>query len=231
MGQFSMFPRCCCCVLGEKPRRRLKHCLTFDHPEAIFLIDLDSGKRSTERACHPFSVEELMKGAHSDLPHRCLEDCNFTLTECQESPRDVFPQELSHLDGPNFFGVDVLLIIHDAIFWDISCVLSRKRHSSGRSPVAHLTVRISRPRSKRFLWPAPAKETMASRCSCRSPVGPGALIGDSTTWCREAIPVLLRPCSLIPLRASLYRPPPQAIRAASAHSTLVNEFQCPSSVG
>ena len=30
------------------------------------------------------------------------QNCNFPLSECQESPRDVFPQELSHLYGPNF---------------------------------------------------------------------------------------------------------------------------------
>ena len=56
-------------------------------------------------------------------------------------------------------------------------------------------------------------------CSCRSPVGPGALISDSFTWGSEATPVLLRLCSLIALRASLYRPPPQAVRATSALST------------
>ena len=41
------------------------------------------------------------------------------------------------------------------------------------------------------------------------------------TWGSEAIPVLFRPCSLIALRPGLYRPPPQAIRAVSAHSALV----------
>ena len=56
-------------------------------------------------------------------------------------------------------------------------------------------------------------------CSCRSPMGPGALMGDSLTCGSEAIPVLVRPCSLIALRASLYRPPPQAVRATSALST------------
>ena len=96
---------------------------------------------------------------------------------------------------------------------NISCALSRKRHSSGKSLAAHLIVRISRPQNKRLLWPAPVKETMASRCSWRSPAGPGALIGDSLTWGSEAIPVLLRPCSLIALRTSLYRPH-QAVPAA-----------------
>ena len=36
MRQVLMFPCCCCRVLGEKPRRRLAHCLPFDHPKAIF---------------------------------------------------------------------------------------------------------------------------------------------------------------------------------------------------
>ena len=46
-----------------------------------------------------------------------------------------------------------------------STVLSRNRHTSGKSPVAHLIVRMWSPRNKRPLWPAPAKETTASRCS------------------------------------------------------------------
>ena len=143
----------------------------------------------------------------------------------------------SHLNGPNFLGVNVLLVIRDAVFWDvsrdllrfrqranplvivallrgqvffffffrnISCVLSRERHSSRKSPVAHLIVRMSSPRNQRLLWPAPAKETMASRCSCRSLEGPGALFGDSLTWSSEAIPVLLRPCSLIARQCRLH---------------------------
>ena len=48
MRQVSMFPRCCCRVLGEKPRRRLTHRLPFDHPKAILFVDLDSGQRSVE---------------------------------------------------------------------------------------------------------------------------------------------------------------------------------------
>ena len=44
----------------------------------------------------------------------------ISLTECQESPRDVFPQELSNLNGPNFLGVNVLLVRRDALFWDVS---------------------------------------------------------------------------------------------------------------
>ena len=36
----------------------------------------------------------------------------------QLSPRDVFPRELSHLNGPNFLGVDVLLNMRDHVFWD-----------------------------------------------------------------------------------------------------------------
>ena len=42
------------------------------------------------------------------------------------------------------------------------------------------------------------------------PEGPRALIGARLTCGSDAIPVLLRPCSVIPLRANLYRPPLQA---------------------
>ena len=35
-GHVPMFPRCCCCVLWEKPRRRLAHCGPFDYRKAVF---------------------------------------------------------------------------------------------------------------------------------------------------------------------------------------------------
>ena len=55
----------------------------------------------------------------------------------------------------------------------MSCALRRNRRSSGKSPV-----RLSKTLTLNGLLfcPAPAKAMMASRCSCRSPVGPKALI-------------------------------------------------------
>ena len=128
------------------------------------------------------------------------------------SARSHTSARIPSFEWPNFLRVNVLLVIRDAIVWDVSrdflrfrqrkhhssssnCfevgsfsffqninrVLSRKWHSSGKSPVAQLIVRMSSSRNRRLLWPAPAKETVASRCSCRSPVGPGAHIGDSLT--------------------------------------------------
>ena len=70
----------------------------------------------------------------------------------------------------------------------LSCWLS-----SVRSPVAHRTVRKSSTLNILLLSPAQAKATRASRCSCRSPVGRGALMGASSTCGSEEIPVLLRP--------------------------------------
>ena len=95
-----------------------------------------------------------------------------------------------------------------SFFKNMSCVLRRNRHSSSKSPVAHFIVRMSSPRNKHLLWPGPANETMASRCSCSSPVDPGALMGASLTCGSDARPVLLRPCSLTALRAALYLSPP-----------------------
>ena len=71
--------------------------------------------------------------------------------------------ERIHSSSSNCFGVGSF-----SFFRNISCVLSRKRHSSSKSPKANLIVRMARPRNKRHLQPAPAKETMASRCSCLS---------------------------------------------------------------
>ena len=169
--------------------------------------------------------------ANSDLPHRSREGCDLSFTEGKELLRDAFPQELSRLNGPNFLGVNVLLVVRDAVFWDLSrdilrlcqradplvvvkllrsrVLLLLKKHQLRVEQEAALLqqvsrrMRMSRPRNRRLLWPAPAKETLAPRCSCLSPVGPGALIGDSVTYGSEAMPVLIRPCSLIALHASL----------------------------
>ena len=59
-------------------------------------------------------------GTHSDLPHRSRPGCNFSFTERQQTPRHVFPQELSHLNGTNFLEVNVSLVVLDAVFWDVS---------------------------------------------------------------------------------------------------------------
>ena len=67
------------------------------------------------------------RGTHSDLPHRGRQGCNFSLTERQKPPRDTFPQELLHLDGPNFLGVDLQLLERDAVFWDVSSDFLRFR--------------------------------------------------------------------------------------------------------
>ena len=120
-------------------------------------------------------------GSNSELSHCCRESCNFTFAERKEPSRDVFPQKFSHENGPDFFRVDNLLVVHDTVFRDVGGDFSRfevgafsffknmsgasrrNQHSSGRSPTAHFIARISRPRNRRLLCPAPAKETMASR--------------------------------------------------------------------
>ena len=99
------------------------------------------------RACPPFIVEELMENGHrrsatwstnSDPPHRSREGCHFSLTECQELPRDVFPQELAQLNGPNFLGVHVLPVIRDAVFWDVSGDFLRFRQRANPLVVVEL---------------------------------------------------------------------------------------------
>ena len=121
--------------------------------------------------------------------------------------------------GRAFFRVDNLLVIRDAL-WDVcgvSCAsvndriyspssnnfVVGNRHSSGKSPIAHFIVRKSSPRNRRLLCLAPTKEMTASRCSCRSPVGSGALMGASLTCGSDAMPLLLHYCYLIASRAAL----------------------------
>ena len=43
-------------------------------------------------------------GSNSELPHCCRESCNFTFTEREEPPRDVFQQEFAIRMGRTFFG-------------------------------------------------------------------------------------------------------------------------------
>ena len=86
---------------------------------------------------------------------------------------------------------------------------------------AHLTARKSWTLKSRLRWPAPAKAMMASRCSCRSSEGPGALVCVTLTSGSDAIPVLLRlslSLSQRASRASLYLPPLQAARSPCASS-------------
>ena len=129
--------------------------------------------------------------------------------------------ERTHSSSSNCFDVGSF-----SFFKNISCEVSRKRHSSGKSPVAHSIVRMSSPRNRRLLWPAPAEGDNGIQVFVPFTSRTGALIDDSLTWRSEAMPVLLGPYSLIALRASLWRPPPQAVRAPSAWW---DEFQCPSS--
>ena len=99
----------------------------------------------------------------------------------------------------------VVIVGSFSFFKNMSCVLRRNRQSSGKSPIAHLVLRVSRPRNRHLLCPTPATVTTASRCSCRSPVGPGAVMGAKLTYGSDAVPVLLRPCcSLTAPRAALY---------------------------
>ena len=103
-------------------------------------------------------------GTHSDLPHRCRERCHFSLADGQKSPRDAFPQELSHLDVPNFLGVNVLLIIHDGIFWDVGRGFLRFRQRADplvvielfRGWVLFLLQENELPETTTSSWPSPA---------------------------------------------------------------------------
>ena len=57
----------------------------------------------------------------------CSANSDLCFTKGEESPRDVFPQEVSHLNGPYFLGVNVLLVRRVAVFWDVSCDFLRFR--------------------------------------------------------------------------------------------------------
>ena len=140
-------------------------------------------------------------------PHCCCEGRDFSLTERKESAGDIFSQKLfpSEWDGPFWLHFDrawcallgclqrspallreiestrhrqnIFVVGSLSFFRNTSCVLGKNRHSSGRSPVAHVTVRMSRILESRLFRPGPAKAMTACRCSCLSPVCPRALMG------------------------------------------------------
>ena len=66
---------------------------------------------------------------------------------------------------------------------NMSCVLRRNRHSSGKSPIAQLIVRMSRPRNRRGLCRAPAIHLW----------GPGALMRASIKCESDAITCFAAP--------------------------------------
>ena len=145
------------------------------------------------------------------MSYRCREGCNFSLAECQRSPRDVFPQKLSHLDGPNFLGVD-------AGFWDVALPSSNCFESFSFLPEHQVCVDQEAALFLQVSWrPLDCENVKIPK----QPTRPGASMGDNLTCGGEALPVLVRPSSLIALCASFYLPPLQAIRAASEHSALV----------
>ena len=115
-------------------------------------------------------------GSNSELSPSCRESCNFTFTEREQPPRDVFPQDFARLSEPDFFRVNSLLVKQDTVFRDVGGDLLRfrqrsdpliivgllrgwvlfffqERDSSGRSPIAHCrdleTDASSAPRQRR----------------------------------------------------------------------------------
>ena len=105
------------------------------------------------------------------------------------------------------------------------------RHSSGKSTVLHFIVRMSSSRNRRLLCPSPAKEMIASRCSCRSPVGPGALMDASLTCGSDTIPVLLWPCSHGSCRCFVPATSPCSPRCLSTFQCWWDECRSQSSAG
>ena len=100
--------------------------------------------------------------------------------------------------------------------FDIYCVFSKTRHSSGSSPVAHCE---NIQNSKHSACVGTSDHCIEVLLSFS--VGPGALMGASLAWSSDTGPVLLRLCSRIALLASLYLPPHQGERAPSVPSATV----------
>ena len=101
---------------------------------------------------------------------------------------------------------DQLVVVEDSCRWFLLLLfVERKRQCSERSSKAHRTVSTSSTRNNRLLRPAPAKAITASRRTCRSPVGPGELMGASVACGNEESPVLFRSRTCLSARAAVTR--------------------------
>ena len=191
-----MFPCCCCRVLREQPRRRLAHCLPSDHPfwQVVRSASLSSiHRKGVERwpkpQRHPgvptpiCSIEVVKAASSQSLSARSRRETYFrknspigmgrtfreSASRCSyvtlSSGTSVMTSCASVSERIHSSSLDCFEVV--SFFVCVGCVLRRKRHSSGKSPVARLVVRLSGSRGGRLFWPTPAKETMASRCSTR----------------------------------------------------------------
>ena len=84
--------------------------------------------------------------------------------------------------------------------------------------VAQATDRSSRQRVSRLRWLAPAPARQSSKCSCRSPEGPGADKGARRVQGMPGAPPSCLPASRMSLRAAVASPPPQAVSLAASAS-------------
>ena len=115
--QVSLFPYCCR-VLGEKPRRHFAHCLPFDHPKAVF-SSTDSCKE------RPFFVEERVNdGQGLSATLRPTPSCRIAVVRAPNcpSPKAKKVARTSPFECAQLLGVDLLLLIRDAILWPCSRV-------------------------------------------------------------------------------------------------------------
>ena len=93
-------------------------------------------------------------------------------------------------------------------------------------------MRMSRPRKQTPSVPSTSKGDDCVQMFLPLTCGAGRTrMGASLTCGSDATPVLLRPCSLIALRAALYLPPLHATRAASPLSALVGRVPKPTLLG
>ena len=158
-------------------------------------------------------------GTNTEFSHCHCEDRDFTFTQRKQSPGDIFPQKFPIWTGRTFFGstclwscvmrssgmsaaiaalpYEIESTCRRRTFWswvffflqEPKLCIERKRHSSGISPVAHLTV-------------SACEGPDGTRCSCRSPEGPGA----NLNWAERTDSCLASPLF------TLYLPPLQAAR-------------------
>ena len=210
-----MFSTSPCCVLWEKAACRVSHNSTLQsYPKHCSSTLTGASEVSRTPDVHSSKMRWWTMARASapwgPTPSRRIAVVRTALSPSLSATSRLethFRTKLPDQDRSNFLGVHLTLVLRHALFGDVCGDCSRLCERSDPLIVMTLFQEMSSD-------PLACQDVRGSRCSSRSPERFGARKGASLTWRSDAIPVLLRPSSLVALRASLYLPALQAARAA-----------------
>ena len=192
----------CCRVFGEKGACRVSHSAPLNHSKTFCSVNFDSVLVTCPEipVVHSSKMSWWTIARASVLPWEPTPSCRIASVKARFVLHRALAVAWRHVRrniwmgrtfwGPLQFGRAWCALLGclrwlSALPSEIESTRHRRTVVMGSTKLRieqeHLTVRMSRMPKSRLRWPAPAKAMMASSCSCRSPVGPGALVGASLT--------------------------------------------------